>query len=239
MRVDQITGIINPTKTITTFTSPESVTIHDVHVLDSSGSMDGGKYTSALEGINADIQASKEIAKSTKGLTSTMTIIEFDSRSKTHHFMQSINDVGKFSSRNMGGMTALYDTIGEAIERLLSKKKPQDKVLMKIFTDGGENDSKGKYAPDRQGGPSPKLAELMSRVQKDNNFTITFVGTQNDTTKMVSLLNIDASNTLVHNNTPQSVKMSFDKTVLARTAYVAKSMAGEDVSRGFYTKSVL
>lgn len=245
MRIEQIPGVL--TLQQETILSPKvagALTVHNVHILDSSGSMSGGKYNNAIEGINADIIQSQTVAATTPGLTSTMTIVEFSGTgsAKEHMFMQPINTAGRFSSQNMEHQTALYETMGQTIEKLLSRKQKEDKVLLKIFTDGEENDSRGKYAP--IGGASrqklsPTLANLIKSVQDNDNFTVTFVGTANDTKAMIRNLNVDASNTLIHDNTPESVKMSFNKSLSATTQYFALASRGEDVSKGFYSKSVL
>lgn len=231
MRVDGKTGSNMPQMPVGVAPAGK-VTIHDVHIVDSSGSMSGGKYNSAIEGVNQDIMASKETARTTPGLTSTMSIIEFSGTgsAKYHMFMKPIEEVKNFSSRNIGGMTALNETVGEAIERILAHKRPEDKVLLKIFTDGDENGSRGKYTSKKT------LSDLIEKVQQDDNFTVTFVGTKNDVARVSKDLKIDLSNTLVHDNTAASVKMSFEKTVGARSMYAASAMAGEDVSKNFYSK---
>lgn len=217
------------------------VTIHDVHILDSSSSMTtANRYRTALAGINNDIQASKETARHRPGLISTMTIVEFGGKDKIkfHNLLTPIESIGTFHSTNFNSMTALYDAIGTTIEKVLTAKAKDDKVLMKIFTDGGENDSQGFYKPIGYDKSSPKLSALMEKVQKEDNFTITFVGTQQDTATMIKMLHVDASNTLVHDNTEHSVKMSFANTTNSRSTFVAKAMAGEDVSKNYYSKTL-
>lgn len=226
-----------PSKKTTTTTVVDHLTVHDVHILDSSGSMMGGKYSAAIEGINADIIASKEASKANPNLTSTMTIVEFDNRIKTHIFMQPIESVQPMKYKIMGNTTALFQAIGETIQTLIRNKNVEDKVLMKIFTDGGENSSTGIYSANIGGG-CKALSDLIKEAEAKHNFTITFVGTKDDTRTMIDKLGVDVSNTLVHENTASSVKMSMDKTVASRSAYLMSAFAGEDVSKGFYSKTV-
>ena len=47
-------------------------------------------------------------------------------------------------------------------------------------------------------------------------------------------LNIDKSNTLVHDNTGEGVKKAFDTTLKATRTYSKKVTKGEDVLTGFY-----
>lgn len=206
-----------------------NVTVHDAHILDSSGSMSGGKYTEALRGIQNDIEASKQQRREFPDIKSTMTVVEFSNRIVDHMFMTPIENVGNFSSRCMNDMTALHDAIGHTIEKIMKAKQPQDKVLLKIFTDGGENASR-KYS-------TSSIKELIKKAEA-NGFTVTFVGTDADTRQVIKNLAIDQSNTLVHNNTSKGVEMAFSATVQARTSYMKSVSKGEDVTRGFYGKSI-
>lgn len=247
MRVDQLTGGGTPKKEPRPkpgiIMAAVMLTVHNVHILDSSGSMSGSKYNNAVEGVNADIKQAQTIAATTPGLTSTMSVIEFSNGVKEHSFMQPVNMAKPIPAKCMNGGTALYQTIGETIEKILSKKKKGDKVLLKIFTDGEEAGSRGKYAPIERGytnnPTSPTLAALIKKVQEQDDFTVTFVGTKYDTERMIKNLNVDASNTLVHDNTAQGVKMSYQRGAGATAMYLSSAMAGEDVSKGFYSKSVL
>lgn len=242
MRVENIGG--TPQKPIMHAAHIGAVTIHNVHILDSSGSMSGVKYNNAIKGINADIAQSKSVATTTLGLTSTMTIVEFSNHNSARFepFMKPIALTKNLTLRNMGGKTALYETIGLTIEKLLQNKQKEDKVLLKIFTDGEENNSLGKYAsPDKGWGrnkTSPILSALIKKVQDEDNFTVTFVGTVHDTQTMIKNLNVDESNTLVHDNTAQGVKKSFETSAGATMLYMASASRGEDVSKNFYTKTL-
>ena len=213
---------------------PKSAIVHDVHILDSSGSMAGGKYNNAIEGINADIMASQKQAEIFPEIKSTMTVVEFSGTKSMKYHMQMIpiEKAQLLTGKLMNGNTALYETIGATIEYLLLQKQPEDKVLMKIMTDGFENASRGKYSIRHD------LANLIAKVQKEDNFTITFVGTKKDVANMINSLNIDESNTLVHENTAASIERSYKKTVNARTSFMYSMSKGEDVLTGFYSKKV-
>lgn len=239
MRVDELKGG-NPQNPILSPKSVTELTIHDVHILDSSSSMRGSKYTSAVEGINGDIDVSNQQAKEHPEITNTITIVEFSGTGsrKVHAFMVPIDQAPKLNIKLIGNNTALYETIGWTIKQLLEKKKKEDKVLLKIFTDGAENSSQGEFKPLSYAGASPALANLIKKVQEEDNFIVTFVGTKHDTNNMIKKLNIDASNTLVHANTAESIRMSYEKTSKARGAFMMSALAGEDVSTGFYSKTL-
>lgn len=228
MRVDAIS---TPKKEV----SSKRYVIHNVNILDASGSMAGGKYNNAIEGIRIELD---ELSKDT-AVDYTVSLIEFHSslpgNCYTHKFMAKIDELKNFKPKGTGGLTPLYQTIGETIDRLLKVVKEDDRVLIKIFTDGGENASHGKYASKKA------LFELIKKVQKDKGFTVTFVGTNIDVHTVITDLGIDRSNTLVHDNTERGIKMSFMASTSSTKKY-SKSVAGgasaSELSRGFYTKTV-
>ena len=197
--------------------------VHNVNILDGSGSMAGSKYDNACAGIRLDFETCKN-----EGFKS-FTFVEFNNGGDitTHHFMSDFNVALKFNGTRGG--TPLYQTIGETLERLLNEVPKEDKVLVKIFTDGEENESRGKYA-------NPSALKALIATCESRGFTITFIGTKDDTAYIVRHLNIDVSNTLVHDNTGEGVKMSFQTQAFATTQYRKSLEEGEDVSRGFYSK---
>lgn len=197
--------------------------IHNVAILDGSGSMAGTKYNNACKGIKLDFETCKN-----EGFKS-FTFVEFNSERSitTHCFMRPFDVELKFNGA-CGG-TPLYQTIGQTLERLLKEVPKRDKVLVKVFTDGEHNEHYGKYATVEE--LKPLIATCESK-----GYTITFIGTAQDTNKIVKNLGLDISNTLVHDNTGEGVKMSFQTQATATTQYRKSLEKGEDVSVGFYSK---
>lgn len=205
----------------------EIPTIHNVHILDVSGSMStGGKIGKAIKGINTEI---KELQKD-KTVIYTQTIVDFASSGdiKIKNFLTPINDVVTYHAITRG-MTALYEAVGETLTRLRDSVPETDKVLVKIFTDGGENDSRGKWS-------TPIDLSHFIDVLEKRGFTITFVGTEVDVKSIIRDLKIHASNTLSHNNTAAGVSASFNMSLGSTISYAKSVVAKEDVSRGFYKK---
>lgn len=200
-------------------------TIHNVHILDVSGSMDShNKIGAALEGINAEIDG----LKSNTDAKFTHSFVTFSDPYNIKASMWKIPmaSVGKVHEVAMG-CTALHQAVGETLERLVREHNGVDKVLVKIFTDGGENASTGKYQP----------RHVISQFIKEceaKGFTITFVGTKNDVDYAVNNLSMDASNTLVHDNTFRGIKMSSHERLGATIQYAKKARRGEDVTKGFF-----
>jgi hypothetical protein len=213
-------------------------TIHEVHILDGSGSMFShyqrpDKFTNGSIGITADLSTSKEQSGSL-GLNTTYSICQFGSNYNTdiegNVFMQPIASFNGYNPRGLrSGSTYLYGTIIDVITSLLALKKQNDKVLLKITTDGQDNASTGRRL---------QCAQLLRKVQDENNFTVTFVGTKNDVDLVTNNLNVDASNTLVYDNTSDGLRKALMKTESASVSYRSAVTRGEDVSMNFYSKSL-
>jgi uncharacterized protein YegL len=204
----------------------EIPTIHNVYILDASGSMHGPKIQNAIVGINEEI---RELKKDTT-VNYTQTIVDFaDSTDiKTTMYKVPISTCGSFTTKDRG-MTALNQAVGETLLRLDKDNKKDEKVLVKIFTDGGENNSRGQFAD------SKNLAELIKKCES-RNFTITFVGTAYDVNTVINTLNIHASNTLTHNNTAKGVQDAFMASAGATMMYSSNVKAKKAVTRGFFSK---
>lgn len=226
MRVDEIKGQVS--KVVSE--PSKRYTVHNVNILDASGSMGGGKYKNGVEGINKEIEALK---KEDMGVDYTCTVIEFDSSGNTtnHYFMTSLEMIKPFKGRGVKGMTALHETIGITIEKLLTLIRPEDRVVMTITTDGGENDSSGKWAGHKGG---KLLKELMEKVKKENNFTITFMGTEQDVESMVRNMGISRGNTISHNNTAEGIAKVYKSRLKGMVSYSKEVSRGLAVTDSFF-----
>ena len=210
-----------------TFVKP---TIHIVHILDGSGSMGGysgsSKFNSAKEGMLEEINMLKKDDK----VNYLYSVVEFDepSRIKEVCSRQNVKDIdfNKLPFFLPDGCTALYDAIGRTLNTLLVETKGE-KVLVKIFTDGGENASR-KYN-------SSSTKELIESCKK-LGYVITFIGTQQDVLKIQRNINIDASNTLSHDNTARGMKAAYQTVNSATLAYSKSVLDGVDSNVGFFNQ---
>lgn len=207
--------------------SGEDVKIHNVHILDCSGSMHGGKIRSAVQGINQEIKQ----LQNDDTVDYVQTYIPFGgwgSSAGIHpqFFGKPILQVKQVSASASGG-TPLYQAIGETLDTLIRNKDTNEKVLVKIFTDGGENTSRGRYK-------DPSILKAKIDEAKEKDITVTFVGTEWDVARIINRLEIDKSNTLTHDNTERGVQDSFMATAQATKTYATRALAGEDTLVGFY-----
>lgn len=195
--------------------------IHIVDILDKSGSMQGSKIIAANRGINAGLLDLKM-----EGVRYTYTLCAFSSRNKIE-FPYLAVDPNTVPGVNIttDGYTALWDAIGKTFNMMKSHIAENDKVLVNIYTDGGENDSR-EYS-------SQHIYEMIQNYSK-KGWTVTFVGTEQDVQFVNRAINIDMSNTRIYDGTAQGLEASFVETRSARTAYTKNVLAGNDVSVGFY-----
>lgn len=198
-------------------------TIHIVDILDCSTSMAGRKIENALKAINEGISK----LKSEKEFNYIYTLCTFSSAGIINFPVSNsiVSVVGRVSA-NPSGLTALYDAIGVTINKVkLNKEKPEDKVLINIYTDGEENASI-KYSED-------DIRALVS-FSEEAGFTITFIGTENDTKNIIRKLKIKAGNTLSYDGSAKGLEESMNKNLVARASYSKAVADGLDVKDGYF-----
>lgn len=198
-------------------------TIHIVDIIDCSQSMTGGKIQNAINGINMGIDRLKK----DEDVKYTYTLCNFSNFSNIgfQHLLSDISSVSNVSFR-ASGMTALNDAIGKTLN-LLSEKRTnkEDKVLVNIYTDGEENDSR-QFSPN-------DIEKLTDKYQKEN-FTITFIGTDRDVENVISAFKFDRSNTLKYDGSADGLIATMNTTIDARVAYKNNVLEGKNVTKGFY-----
>ncbi len=124
----------------------EKITIHNLIVVDASGSM-CSIYDQALTGINETIKTIKNLHEQNEGGAQYLSLLSFASGGEDlqyvydHSNADNVNPITK-KDYVLRGCTALYDAIGESVSKLRTQIKEGDKVLVTIITDGQENDSR-------------------------------------------------------------------------------------------------
>lgn len=228
---DNTTGSKPTKKKNTSKSSSKKPTIIIIDVLDRSGSMgslasSNSKITNAVRGINSGVEKLKE-DESILGVEYKHVFIYFDTEICVSN-LESIKNVGYLSVDGRGG-TALNDAIMSAISMAMKHKKDEDKVLINIYTDGGENASKEFTYVD--------VKKEISIVEK-LGVTVTFIGTKYDTNYAIKNYGLHTSNTAVYDGTAKGLESMMQLTNTARAEYSTKVLNKEDVSRGFYKKII-
>lgn len=193
--------------------------IHNIIILDRSGSMSGSKWEAAKKGVELDYENCKK-----EGFKS-YTFVQFDYPGRDIVQYCDFKSPLKFSSPN--GMTALYDSIGNTLTSAFARLT--GKVLVKIFTDGEENASVKYHAE--------QIKELIKEAES-KGYTVTFVGTEQDALAVNRSLNIDMSNIAVHDNTGEGVRGVFESYAVSTSAYTKTIREGGEATRGFFSKTI-
>lgn len=196
--------------------------IHNVVLLDSSGSMRGSKYRNALLGIEEELKT----VSSTTDTTIYHYLYDFlDSDNSLNEKYAKVEGFALSEIRlNATGFgTPLYKSITELLLTLSIIPK-HERVLVKIYTDG-DNNREHEYLI--------RCRDLINKCNNEN-FTITFVATEDDMDNIVRRLQLDSSNTLTVSNTGDGFKEAFSKSLVATQDYVTKVENNEEVSSGFY-----
>lgn len=160
-----------------------------VFVLDKSGSM-SGLEKDTIGGFNAILQ--KQLVG--EG-TVTLTTILFDNEIELLHDRLPIEAVELLTDHDyvVGGMTALMDAVGFAIQKIdkvqnkVKKSMRSDKVLFVITTDGMENSSR-KY--------SSKQIKALIEGRKELGWEFLFLGANIDVEEFAHSIGISEEHTV-------------------------------------------
>lgn len=194
--------------------------IYVADVIDCSGSMRGSRIKAATKGFNDGL---RDMRKETK-VGYKHLVCDF-ACSNDINFTKIVNiaeaRTKEFDTR---GVTALNDAIIKTIEMILSVKGEDEKGLINVYTDGGENGSVN----------STRKAKEVIKIGASKGITLTFIGTERDTKSAIQTYNIDSSNTQVYDGTADGLGESMILNSAARSSYADKVSKGLDVSKGFF-----
>ena len=119
-------------------------TIHNLIVLDESGSMEVIKKE-AFSGLNETFQSIRLAADRMPNMRQRVTVLLFDS--DRMDFVYENTDISRVKPLDEDvyhpmAMTPLYDAIGRGVSAVRSHVENDDSVLVTIITDGYENASR-------------------------------------------------------------------------------------------------
>lgn len=202
--------------------------VHNIFILDCSGSMFGyrkpDKYGVALQGINEELKA----LTSNKDVDFTHSLVEFGNQNSIYFTRWMKDDNSPLTERNDLGNTALNDAIYITIGKILEEKKSEDKVLIKVMTDGEENNSRRSFN---------EVKELIEKA-KESNVTVTFIGTEYDTNRAIHHYNLSKGNTMTHDNTVRGIQSLTQMRVSSTMSYSKAVADGANTVEDFYSKTV-
>lgn len=198
--------------------------MYNIFILDESGSMSGSKYDNAKLGIIEEIG----ILRKEKDVDIKLGIVGFSDYVNP----LKIESLNHYTINNPSfSMTALNDAIGETLTKLMGLIQKDEKAVVKIFTDGGENASR-KYS-------TSKVSRVIKQAES-KGITVVFVGTKTDTKNAIRTYGIRTDNTTVHDNTQEGVKQAFKAMAASTVSYTRSYAAGasdEELLDGFFKKT--
>ena len=237
---------INTSENSKAKSSTDKVLIHNILLVDCSGSMSGSKIKAANEAIQSELSTPNPegviVHNTVLGFTttsfshnkSTYSVIEHKHQPKSTRLeMVKYMDLLEYDSDvnyhdvilHATGGTPLYDALAEV---MLSDNNPGNKYLqikLKVYTDGKDMHS------------SNYNSTSIKRVIEDftaNGNLISFIGTEQDVNTMVRS-GIERSNTLGYDGTGQGLRKSLASTRSAdKKFYAAVAEYKVPVTEGFF-----
>lgn len=189
--------------------------IHNLIILDESGSMDSVKETT-IQGLNETVQTIKGLSEKYPNQEHYITFVTFNGLGKKLvHFADKVSELNEIDGRNYNpsSLTPLFDAMGFSINKLrnyLEGKTDYD-VLVTILTDGEENASKEYSGKDIK-----KLVEELG----EGNWTFTYMGTDHDVEKMADRMSIQNRMRFSKNDEDLKKMLSMDRS--SRDVYYQK-----------------
>lgn len=202
-----VPGIAATTETTTTGTEPAGTTkpavqashLEVVLLIDKSGSMKGLEEDT-VKGYNSMLAKERQLSVPTN-----VTTVLFSSDHEILADRKPISEVPDMTldSYKVRGATALYDTIGNAIEKTEAVKGIDDtgsKVLFVIITDGLENYS--------QTYDQEKVRKLID-AQEEKGWEFVFIGANMDAEKEADTIGIKKENAATYENSEKGVQANY------------------------------
>lgn len=204
--------------------------IYNLIIVDASGSM-RSIYNQALAGMNETISTIKQAQRDMPEQLQYLTLISFADGGRPLEVMNKLTPISMVAEKTsqdytLRGCTALHDAIGDSITELRKVVKDNDKALVTIITDGGENDSK------RWRGQEVK--ELIAEL-KSQGWVFTFIGANQDVEFEARKVGI--TNTLKFEATIEGTVEMFRKEGRSRRNWNERVYRGEEgIEEGYFNE---
>lgn len=194
-------------------------------ILDESGSMSGLEKVS-VDGVNETIQTIKSSYEQLPEQKQLMTFVTFsDKYGKPYRKRFELADISPVDSYppseyQPGGMTPLYDTMGETLTELEIVATENDIVLVTIITDGYENSSREYDAE--------KIHALVKRLD-EKDWVFTYIGANQDA--ILEARKIGINNAMNYSADEKGTREMWAKEKQSRTYFMQKARVGTMKSR--------
>lgn len=198
-----------------TFDSTRVDNIHNIILMDESGSMSSMK-AEAVDGAHETVLSIIAVQDTVPELKQYLTTASFcgDNSLNLHYSVKQMpitevnTDLSEYSPRSC---TPLYDAIGTVILEYLPTVKENDRVLMTIITDGLENASR-QYS-------AANIKELIGNLSQ-KNWEFTYIGTNQDA--MLEGGRIGIYDSYNYDNTKEGYREMICKEGIRRNAVISR-----------------
>lgn len=155
-------------------------------VLDESGSMEQTRKLT-INGVNEQIQ---ELKKTADKIETYVSLVTFNSTVKTVRWNIPLGEFEDIRNEEYipNGMTSMLDAVGQSLSKLkneVNDKEDDTSFLVIIVSDGEENNSR-EYDYN-------KVAAIISELKAKKNWTITYMGANQDLSEVTKSLNLDVN----------------------------------------------
>lgn len=141
------------------------------------------------------------------------------------------NSFNHISSFRVGGMTALFDALGTAINHAIQNYVNGQQTVITVVTDGMENHS-SRYN-------LASIRELVETAKNKYNITINYIGAGDFLSVQAAAqsMGIFASNTINIDNSGRGISKGLDNYKTSRLASTQSyASTGETLNSGFFSK---
>lgn len=213
-------------------------------IIDESGSMSSIKKET-INNFNEQLQVLKQesnspdaIAKKLliggqeyEGVETFVSVVKFNQDTNIIINLADVNNISEITDTDYSpnGGTALYDAIGDTIERFQSipeMSDPGSSALFIILTDGEENSSK-RFSHKR-------VKSLIDDLNADKKWTFTFMGTEN-ALDQAREIGIAYGNTVAFDNTAKGMAVANNVMTTSLRSYYSARLSGETSVDSFYS----
>ncbi len=197
-------------------------------VLDRSGSMEECREAT-ISGFNEYVKEIRKTARE-EGLNARVTLMTFNQEVTPVYFSAPLDRLQPIDERNYqpGGSTAMLDAVGETLDRLTKiEHHGKMRAMVCIISDGLENASRRYTRAD--------VAERIQQLQGTDRWTFTYLGSNQDLTKVAADLGVPEANVARYASTAEGTRRAW-QVHSARSRDRLHDLARGVESRGFYAE---
>ncbi len=205
---------------------------HIAFILDRSGSMHACR-SATLTGLNEQISKIRKEAED-PNVETLVSFYTFNRYVEPKYKCRSVNFLEDVEEKDYvtQGDTALYDAVGQAILDLKADtdwNNPDNAYLFVIVTDGEERCSRFWNAN--------SLAKLISECQDSGRWTFTYLGANQDLSKVANLLKIPKGNIANYASNNEGSKMAWSNNTKQLDTYLKLRKRGITQVKSFHSNT--